>query len=153
LCVLRVGSQGSSGQQEATIPDSNTPSNILHYTQTARFNTQSNITAGAISETFTKVRTLWRGLDMMGQAIIAPNPVDLGTLYRIQQASTPFMQTQSRHVRVRTSCRLNEHEGLFLVTEVVNPFQADNPTIALDLFGSCVIKTNFYGPAKYETTV
>jgi len=150
LVVMRVAAQGSGGQGDPTTPFS-PPANILHYTQTSRANTQSNVFSGSLTEGFPRLRILWRGLDMMGQEIIAPNPTDLGTLFRASQASTPFRQTQSRHVRVRTAARLDWDEGLFLVTEVVNPFQQDNPTIALDLFGSCVIKTNFTGPTQYET--
>jgi len=151
LVVLKVAGQGSGGQGDPTLPFQ-PPSNILHYTQTARANTQEGVFSGSLTETFPRVRCLWRGLDMMGQEIVVPTPADLGTLFRISQASTPFRQTQSRHVRVRTSARLDWDEGLFLVTEVVNPFQFDNPTIAVDLLGSLVVKTNWTGPQQYQTS-
>lgn len=144
LCVLRAANQGSGGSADAVQPFA-PPTNILFRNETTRRNVQN--TAGALTFTGNRIRTLWRGMEMMGTVLSSDS-----TVIEAGAIQVPRYTTQSRHVRVRTSCRLARDEALFLVTEVVNPFLEDNPTIALDLFGSVVVKTNQLGPVRYDQT-
>lgn len=144
LCVLRAAPQGSGGSADAVQPFA-PPGNLLFRNETTRRNVQS--TAGALITTANRIRMLWRGMEMMGTVLSSDS-----TVIEAGAIQVPRYTTQSRHVRVRTSCRLARDEALFLVTEVINPFLEDNPTLALDLFGSLVVKTNFTGPVKYDTT-
>lgn len=140
LCVLQLGiTNDDNSVPVPALP----PANILWHTETLRFN---NVVGPSILpiEDIARIRTLWRGMDMMGQQIVDP-----GTPGDIIGFTTPRLQTQSRHVRVRSKCRLGPHEGLFFVSEIVNPFLEDNPTVGLDLLGSVCVKTNFGGPARY----
>lgn len=145
LVVLKIANQGSSGQLDPRLP-ANPPANLLFTNQTTRANAQSTIGSAALSSD-NRFRMLWRGMEMMGTVLS-----DQMTVFEAGEIQVPNSLTQSRHVRVRTGCRLDRDEALFLVTEVVNPFLSSPPTIALDLFGSLVVKTNFRGPSRYDTT-
>lgn len=142
VVVLDVAAPAAGDDESGPIPKS-PPPNILFNTQTLRYNNQFGFNPEQM-EPVTRVRTLWRGMDMLSQGINT-DPLIMGDWV------VPKFQTQSRHVRVRTSATLGPHQGLFLVTEIVNPFLEDNPVIGLDLLGSCVIKTNFAGRMRYDT--
>jgi len=143
LVVMRLAAPGSAGQNEPPLPD--TPLfNILFHNDTMKWQGQStNFTNFELSKSY---RILWRGMEMMGNIVMGSNS-NAQTAAGFQ---TPMWQTQSRHVRLRTGCRLGNDEGLFFVTEIVNPFLEVNPTFGLDLFGTAAIKSSFRGN-RYDT--
>lgn len=137
LVKMRVAPGGSAGEFENPLPV-DPLSNILFHGDTLL---RQNTTVGPVFTNFEgakKYRIMWRGMEMMGNVIA---PFGFAPSFRdTVEGQIPHTQTASRHVRVRTSVRLAHDEGLFFVTETVNPFLSDNPVIALDLFGSLVVK-------------
>jgi len=84
-----------------------------------------------------RFRVLWRGQDMLNTILLKASQANNTTEASF---STPFGLMDSRHVEIKVACRVDQDHGIFFMSEIVNPFIADNPTIALDLFGVLAMK-------------
>jgi len=140
LVIMRANFQGSLGQVEKINPD--TPlSNILFHGDTLRWDSEVTPLFGSSDfEEAKRYRIVWRGMDMMPNYQFAATGSTNDNLIQAAANMVPRNHNDSRHVRCRSTVKLASNEGLFFVTEVVNPFLTSNPILGLDLFGSCAIR-------------
>lgn len=144
LVVLELAPVGSGGDLIEAAP-LNPSSNFFFHNETQHRDKDWGGGFNA-TEQLQKYRIIWRGMEMQPQVILPQ-----GSNFSQQSSDkVPWGHNASRHVRLRTGCMLAPNEGLFWVTETVNPFLTDNPTIGLDLFGTCVVKRAFRGN-RYAT--
>lgn len=149
IVKMRMQVPGSGGEFDQPLPQS-PDSNLFFHQDTMLVQPEAAGPRLRNFESARKYRILWRGMDMMENSLIPFGGGSAVDFDRTVESTTPGRVTLSRHVRLRTGARLAADEGLFFVTEIVNPFLTDNPTIALDLFGSLVVKSTVAGN-RYDT--
>lgn len=142
LVKMRMAPGGSAGIAARPFPQQFS-SNLFFHQDTMLRQPEASGSVFTNFEQDKKYRVMWRGMEMIATPLIANNDASAGANNIFM--GTPLSHTASRHVRTRTSVRLAADEGLFFVTEIVNPFLTDNPVIVLDLFGSLVVKTTRAG--------
>jgi len=153
LVKMKLAPGGSAGEFSRPQP-TGFPPNLLFHQETMLRQPEQNAGSATNFEEAQRYRMLWRGMDMMQNVVLPPASLPPTASAATATANvaahcTPRYHLGSRHVKVMTSVRLAHDEGLFVFTEVVNPFLTDNPTIALDLFGSLVVRQTFRGN-RYE---
>lgn len=88
-----------------------------------------------------RYRILWRGQDILMTNLVGADDSLFVRGLQIVPQNGPF----TRRIRVKTAITLDMEHALFWYVEAVNPFLAENPTVALDLMGYAAIKPAWTG--------